>query len=204
MKNVRTLVSVILSVICLFACVAAAEPVQSPTKPGAVINQVVTEVEAEGVEQFIIEVVETEMWSETAVEVFEEITLALADPEVAPVSIFTEEELEAVAEMLPVEYDVANLAIAEYIPLEIINYTPEIGDAAVHFALPGEYTEEDVIIAMFKPFNGDESTWIVLEVRVTVAEGADAEVISSIEVLFTQEVLEMLNANEGVLLILRG
>lgn len=216
MKNMRKLIAAILVAVCLCACVAAAETVQSPTKPVAVVEQVATTVPApEGAEPFIVEPVETELWSETAVQVFEEITLALADPEVAPVSIFTEEEMATAAALLPVEYDTSALTIAEYIPMNIINYVPELGDAAVQFVLPGEYTEEDVVIAMFKPFNGDESTWVALEAKVVVAEETEAaaettetaeavEITSNIEVQFTQAVLEALTANEGALLILRG
>ncbi|MBQ9950782.1 MAG: hypothetical protein IJO98_01365 [Clostridia bacterium] len=216
MKNMRKLIAAILVAVCLCACVAAAETVQSPTKPVAVVEQIATTVPApEGAEPFIVEPVETELWSETAVQVFEEITLALADPEVAPVSIFTEEEMATAAALLPVEYDASALTIAEYIPMNIINYVPELGDAAVQFVLPGEYTEEDVVIAMFKPFNGDESTWVALEAKVVVAEETEAaaetteaaeavEITSNIEVLFTQAVLEALTANEGALLILRG
>lgn len=216
MKNMRKLIAAVLVAVCLCACVASAEVVQSPTKPVAVVEQVATTVPApEGAEPFIVEPVETELWSETAVQVFEEITLALADPEVTPVSIFTEEEMATAAALLPVEYDTAALTIAEYIPMNVINYVPELGDAAVQFVLPGEYTEEDVVVAMFKPFNGDESTWTALEAKVVVAEATEAaaettetaeavEITSNIEVLFTQAVLEALTANEGALLILRG
>lgn len=208
MKSMHKLMTSILIIVCLCSFVAVAETVQSPTKPTAVVAQVTPTIEVEGVEPFVVEVVETEMWSETAVQVFEEITLALADPEVSPVSIFTEEELTAATAFLPVEYDTSALEIAEYIPMSVDNYVPEIGNASIQFTLPGEYTEEDVIIAMFKPFNGDESTWIPLEAKVASAEGIDtadaAEITSNIEVMFTQEILEMLSANEGALLILRG
>ena len=172
MKNMRKLVAVILAVVCLCACVAAAETVQSPTKPTAVVTVVVPTVTVEGedVVPFTVEVVETEMWSEEAVQEYEEITQILADPEVVPTAIFTEEEMAAVATFVPEEFNTEELVIAEYIPLNINNYVPEIGDAAVQLALPGEYTEEDVIVAMFKPFGGDESTWIPLEAKLAVVE----------------------------------
>lgn len=206
MKNMRKLVAVILAAICLCACVASAEAVQSPTKPTAVVTLVTPVTAVEGVAPFTVATVEVELWSETAVQLFDEITLALADPTVAPVSLFTEEEMAAVVPFLPVDFDAATLAIAEYIPLTISDYVSEIGDVAVQFALPGEYTEEDVIVAMFKPFNGDESTWVALEAALVVSETepSAAEGISNISVLFTQDVLEKLNANEGALVILRS
>ena len=46
MKNMRKLIAAILVAVCLCACVAAAETVQSPTKPVAVVEQVATTVPA--------------------------------------------------------------------------------------------------------------------------------------------------------------
>lgn len=211
MKNLRKLIAGLMIIGCLFAF-AYAETVPSPTKPAAVVSQVVTTSEVETETPLVIAVVETEQWSETAVAEYEEINQVLADPEAVPTDIFTEEEIATVSELLPEEYDVNNLTVAEYIPMNIENYVPEIGDAAIQLTLPGEYTEEDVLVAVFKPFNGDESSWIALEAKVVIAEeaaaetedGAAVEVTSNIEVLFTQEVLEMISANEGALLILRG
>lgn len=230
MKNMRTLLIAVLVIACMFGCIASAEMVQSPAKPSAIVTMVIPAVVPEDAEPFIVETVETELWSETAVQVFEEITETLADPEVLPVSLFTVEEMTAAAPLLPEEFDTDTLTIAEYIPLNIYNYVPEIGEALVQFSLPGEYTEEDVLIAMYKSFADGETSWTPLEVRFPVpeeaaAEGAEAptaeptataepaataetdpaaEVTSNIEVVFTQEILEKLQANEGALLILRG
>ena len=46
MKNMRKLIAAILVAVCLCACVAAAETVQSPTKPVAVVEQIATTVPA--------------------------------------------------------------------------------------------------------------------------------------------------------------
>ena len=206
MMKVRTLLAAVMVAVCLFSCVAYAETavVESPTKPSVVLEQVVTATPAaENTEAaFVLEIVETELWSEKAVALHEQITALLtaeetgeaaAETEQAP--LFTEEEIAATAAFLPEEYDAAQLAIAEYIPLTIINYTAEIGNVTAQFTVPGEYVAEDVVVAMFKALTEEESGWTALETKVV--EG-------KIEVVFTQEVLELLSTNEAVLLILRG
>ena len=283
MKKMRMLMAAMLAMVCLISCfaiaenVAPTEPVASPKKPAPVVEKVIIPVSNDpeqpakteeeiavieaALENLVVEVVETEQWSEPVVEAYnevktavdsvmelvkkaEEIAAAIEAGEITaeeaevvePVNVvevlFNEEEIKAVEEKLPEEYDTAKLTVAEYIPMTVENYTEEIGDIAMHFELPGEYAEEDVVIAMLKPLGGDESSWIALDAKVvadeaeaeaeaeeaeeteaeaqadaeeeTGAEEAAEEVFGKVEITFTQEALKMINANEAIVLILRG
>lgn len=108
--------------------------------------------------------------------------------------VIPQETVEAVTAVLPVESKVENLVVAEFIPLEVSGYSPEIGEVKASISLPGEYTPETPVVALVGVWNGEEMEWFVVELT-NEEEG--------MQLNFTPELLEKMDSTETVLLILR-
>lgn len=181
---------------------AVAEPVSSPVAPAVVLDEVLPVGDVQMPDGFVLAVMEEEQYPETVAALHEEIqTMVLSGKNI--VDMFTEEEQQAMSEILPEAYDLNKMQITEYIPVAVAGYTADIGDVNAVFAVPGEYTETDVVIAMFGLIAGSESadenetniTWMPIAVQV---------VDGKLQVILDQEAMTLIMDQETVLVILKG
>ncbi len=189
MKKSCLMLAVILGLISILACSACAENAMSPTL--TVVLDKLTAADGSALQDgFLIEVIETEAYSDSVTALFDKISTALQDGK--PISdYFDEAVMEAIADIEPAS---ENLMVAEYIPIHISGLYEGIGDVDASFTVPGTYSDDDVVVAVFGLLNGEEMEWIPFQAKVVEGD---------VVVTFTQEAFEKVGTNETVLLLLR-
>jgi len=78
--------------------------------------------------------------------VLDSIAEHVADEPVA--EYFVPEVVETIIELLPIETNVEDLKMDEFLELKTVGYTPEHGDVQVAFEFATPYTEEDTLVGM--------------------------------------------------------
>lgn len=196
----RNIICVLLAlVMMLSACCAYAEQVEEAVPSKTVADLTVaegTEVE----ETVVIAVAAVEAETEEA-QVFEEIAAVAEESSV--VEYFNLDAQAQIQEALPEFTDMSSLEMDEFFALDQEGYDAEHGDVTATFEFVTPYEENTVLVAMVgllpnaEDEAAEEAEIVWYAQQATVVDG-------KVQIIFTQEVLTLMQQQEAVLALLRS
>lgn len=151
------------------------------------VSVVVSVVEPETQEAQVFEAIDAVAETGSVVEYFEPITRL------------------AIVTMMPENTDLSNLTMDEFFALDQEGYTAENGDLTATFEFVAPYEEETLLVAMvgLLPKAEAEETENAEEAAITWIPQQATVVDGKVQIIFTQEVLTLMQEQEAVLALLR-
>ena len=193
MKRLITVLIVALAIMSLGVS-AFATNAPSPV-PSIVLEKYVSVSGNEFPNGFVIEVIKPGDFTDAVLAVYTDIESVVEQGQSIS-AIFTQEELEKMAIVLPDGTNLEKLDITEYIPLTITGECEGIDEVEATFIIPGEYLDEDVLVSMLGILNDAETvTWLPVSTKVV-----DGKIV----VNFTEDTLVSTGNWETVLMVLRA
>lgn len=184
---VKKLLSLLLAVL-MAATATCAFATSSPAVPEVVLPAVKTDVVY--AEDFVVEAKELSAEAQAVLQTV--VTLAETMPVAQLLDADTQEKITAV---LPAEIPVTALTLDEVSTLNVENYKEEYGDVTIQLSVATAYEADEQLVVLVGVLVDGVMTWYPLE--ATVVDGA-------VQVVLTQEVMQLTSSNEAVIMVLRA
>lgn len=193
--------------VCVMVCMSAvayAVP-ESTTQETTSVTDVTTSTDATVDAGFAIKIGGEETYSTTELGA---LSAFVKNNDVAPVNYFTQSQAvsDALAALVPEDFDVNTLSVHEFAPLTETNYAEDYGDVTATLTFATQYSPMQTLVAMIGVVTGEDADgnpiveWTALKAEA-VADESDPEK-SAVKVLIPQALQQQMASLPAMIAIL--